>query len=441
MGGRVVAALVVVVVSLAAAAGARADVVYLKNGNDVRGTVVEDSPERVVVETKNGRLTFRRSLVDRVERTSPPPAPPAAPTERGPTERAPTAPTERAPAGATSAPATARGAATGGTGGLPVPAPVRVPGLPRPVEPTVQARLGSLVRRGERWVYSRRLGLLPEALRYTLLEQALMDPSQQAEDGEVTCTVLRLGLEALATRSEVPGRPPAEREWRYRGAPAARRDPGEPPPTYETLTVSGRALRCQVVERTRKVDDELTRRERLWIHVDAAGARLFPEEVKVEVEGIVVAELLRIDPPVAGALPPLPDLSELQVGQRWIQTDRTTSKEVQHTWTVSRIGQDEAELLQQTPGGGSSARIWRPRPGRVGESRGLLQPKGQHPFAISGRVFLTILVEQTSASGVVERTWTHIDEDRGEERFPGVLKRERGGVVLQEFVRIEPPAP
>ncbi len=427
-----------VLVALSAAAGARADVVYLKNGNDIRGTVVEDSADRVVVETTNGRLVFRRHLVDRVVRTGAPPPP------------APASEPPRAPAGEPappSAPATPgapapRGSDAGSTGGLPVPGPVRVPGLPRPVDPTVQARLGSLVKRGERWVFARRLGRLPEELRLTVYQAALVDLQDMrgALDGEATCTVVRLGLDVLEVRCEGEGRPATAREWKHRAVPARPRDPKAAAPTYETITIGGRALRCLVLERTQRIDEKLTRKERHWIHVDAAGARLFPEEVKVEVEGVVVLELLRIEAPDAGSLPPLADLSDLQVGQRWVQRDRTTSKEREQAWIVSRVAQDEAELLQQEEGGGSTARLWRARPGRVGESRGLLQPKGEHPFAISGRVFRTILVEQTSAKGVVEATWTHIG-DEGQERFPGVLKRERGGVVLQEFVRIEAPRP
>lgn len=44
------------------------DVVLLKDGRRIEGTVLEETPERVVIQTADGRLTFPRAQVSRVER-------------------------------------------------------------------------------------------------------------------------------------------------------------------------------------------------------------------------------------------------------------------------------------------------------------------------------------------------------------------------------------
>lgn len=49
---------------------ARADVVHLANGNQIQGSVVEETPEQVVVRTLHGRMTIPRKEVARVERES-----------------------------------------------------------------------------------------------------------------------------------------------------------------------------------------------------------------------------------------------------------------------------------------------------------------------------------------------------------------------------------
>ena len=77
-----------------------ADHVKLKNGNRIRGRIVEDTPKQVVIKTGSGTLTFPRRMVKEVVREAEPepapqPAPPTKPTP--PSEPQPASP-QRPPA-------------------------------------------------------------------------------------------------------------------------------------------------------------------------------------------------------------------------------------------------------------------------------------------------------------------------------------------------------
>src|SRR5512134_1990563 len=67
------ASLVVALVVVVSAVGpARADVVRLKNGGQIRGRVVEESETQVVVETDGGRVTLERRKVASISREAEP---------------------------------------------------------------------------------------------------------------------------------------------------------------------------------------------------------------------------------------------------------------------------------------------------------------------------------------------------------------------------------
>jgi hypothetical protein len=413
---------------------ARADVVRLKNGNEIKGTVVEDTPERVVIETGSGRLTFKRNLVEKVEKTAPK-EPKPAPAEPSPREPGPP------PAKKT--PDTAGAPEPGVPGGPPARAPlkaVRVPGVRGLVEPSVYALHGSLAARGERWVFARRWNRLPPR-SLTGFESVLLlaSGSEAPPDGEQPLEVLRLGMEVVEYR--VPGDRSGKdkREWKITRAAYARpeqwhKDKPDAKFSRETLSVSGRQFGCLVFERTAKKQDGGTRRERHWLHVDPDGMQLFPGEVKTEIDGVVVSELVRIEPPAA-ALPRLPDLSGVQVGQRLVWRERS-GKEAVHV--VSRIVPDEVEL--ENAAGEGFVRTWRWDPKPLASRDG--KPLARETLTVGGQAFSCLITELPGF--IPFRYWHHAGED-GVVRFPGTIKSlaQRAGQweVADELLRIEPPPP
>ncbi len=70
--------------ALALAPAARADVVTLKNGNELRGRVLEETDEHVVLQTAGGKLTFPRRQVASVKRDEATTRDAAPPPERAP---------------------------------------------------------------------------------------------------------------------------------------------------------------------------------------------------------------------------------------------------------------------------------------------------------------------------------------------------------------------
>jgi clan AA aspartic protease (TIGR02281 family) len=55
---------------LLAAAGARADTIYLKNGRSIEGFVVEEKPESILVYVGFGNVGFKRSEIESISRSS-----------------------------------------------------------------------------------------------------------------------------------------------------------------------------------------------------------------------------------------------------------------------------------------------------------------------------------------------------------------------------------
>ncbi len=131
----------------------------------------------------------------------------------------------------------------------------------------------------------------------------------------------------------------------------------------------------------------------------------------------------------------------MQVGQRWIGTKRSGDQMSERTWFVTRIAPDAAELCDpQKEGDGYRMNPWKAPTKRVDE--GGAKVVGHETLTISGRSFPCVILETTSGTvkGAKMRFWVHVGED-GKERFPGQMKWTNADVVMEEFVRIEPPAP
>lgn len=62
----------VVLALMAGAFSSRADEIYLKNGRKIAGAVVREDSRQITYESRGGEFTLPRSLVDHIERTSPP---------------------------------------------------------------------------------------------------------------------------------------------------------------------------------------------------------------------------------------------------------------------------------------------------------------------------------------------------------------------------------
>ena len=115
--------------------------------------------------------------------------------------------------------------------------------------------------------------------------QALLRQSSErrrTHEREVTWTVTRMNgdeVEMFNGRS-------SRRRWRWPGKPHSGKIIDR-----ETLTVSGRAFPCIVVEEHYRG----VASDRWWLHVDADDVVLFPGRVRWERDGVRIEELARIE--------------------------------------------------------------------------------------------------------------------------------------------------
>ena len=60
----------IILVLLLFAGTALGDVIYLKNGREIRGKIIEQDKETVTIEVPYGQMTFKKKNIDRIEKES-----------------------------------------------------------------------------------------------------------------------------------------------------------------------------------------------------------------------------------------------------------------------------------------------------------------------------------------------------------------------------------
>lgn len=266
-----------------------------------------------------------------------------------------------------------------------------------------------VVRVGQRWTF----GL--EGGRRRVLEVT-------AVEGE---RVTYLARELAAGDAPGSAGEPAPGTW----TPEAQA--GEPA-RVELLRIAGHRVTCQV-----RTERGTTR----WL-ATRAGAASFPGEVRREVDGRRVLELLEL------AEPPGPDLSHLRVGQRFIYRLGSNGVEMTQEWVVTGLGptaiQYTLQIFLLVPGQGPRTAIGDPSalewtlpppgaapPGPGPTIRGLTTREEQ---VTVGDVTFDCVVYEMESEGQVSRSW--IPVSRGFATFPPILRSELNGETVMELVEV-----
>jgi hypothetical protein len=415
-----------VFVALAAALGlARADVVTLTNGNEFEGTILEDTPKRVVIEVRGGKLTFPRHLVKSVVKKAPPPKakkPPKKPRKASPPRRKGAAPPSRG----TSYDAR-----------------------------NLYRELQGVAAIGERWEFRHAYHLIPankrtaaERFGRSVLELQGAPGVERGPDGKLrakarkevgpptskSLTITWIGLSELhyAARASGPNFPKKlakarARKWERK---AGRR--GWPPKDAgrETLTVSGRSIQCVVTTKTHKNG----RVDKTWTHF-RDGRACWPRVVKLECDGLVVSELTKIVPAPKGMLLPPPDAG-VSVGD--LITCHVQYREMRkHAYVVRAECPTEVYYKTERVRGQSTGRSWRWQPKTLVDRFSKRRVLGRETLTIDGREYPCVVIrDYHGKSDKPSRSWWHVGED-GRGRFPGRIRMEKHGKVIEDLLKFE----
>lgn len=219
-----------------------------------------------------------------------------------------------------------------------------------------------------------------------------------------------------------------------------------PPATWtpeagaEAMAAAGGEPRLELVRMARhRVSCEV--RGSRWFAV-RAGAPAFPGEVRHEVGGRRVLDLVTVTEP------PGPDLSQLRVGQCFVYRMAAGGVEMTQEWVVTELGPSAIkytlQVFMSVPGQGARAPIgeptpleWpipppgAPAPGPGPEVPGLTTTQEN---VTVGDVTFECVVYQLESDGQVTRSWTPVS--RGFPTFPPILRSELDGELIMDLVEI-----
>jgi hypothetical protein len=352
---------------------ARADVVTLIDGKKVEGTVLEDSPDRVVIEVEGHKLTYARHHVKGVVKK---PLPPVKTGAKKPRPRG------------------------------------RVNHRRR--RSNLYSEMDGVVAVGDRWEFRHQRG-------------------EKAPTSE-SFTVTWLGLKELSLVRAASGPGISKRlgKAKQHGWLRLKRQRSWPPEgaTRETLVVSGRSIDCVVIERELYIGGT----SRIWTHI-RDGRESWPRVVRETRDGVVVTELIRIRPAPEGTPVPPRDPG-VSVGDVITKLYKGKKGPTTTIYTVRAACPTEVAYLTEQINGQSMGGGWRWNPRPVAKHVHYAE-FSRETLTLDGHAYPCLVAKTRPGKGDdVERVWWHVGED-GHSRFPGVMRTERNGEVVYEVRAFE----